>query len=79
MAGAARRKRSEAGSTRKPRERQRCATLPNCGQGRQFESAHQLQKHKTHPEWDAFCVIFAQVFVTSIAREETLDKTVKTR
>ena len=38
MADTARWKPSEAGSARMLRERQRSATLPNCGQGRQFES-----------------------------------------
>ena len=64
MADTARRKPSEAGSARQPRERQRWATLPNCGHGRQFESAHQLQKQKSHPKWGAiFCIIIPSKLV----------------
>ena len=48
MADTARRKRSEAGSRRRHLQVRRAATLANRGQ-RQFESAHQLKKQKSHP------------------------------
>ena len=46
MADTARRKPSEAGSARKPRELQRSATLPNCGQGRQLDLSNALGELK---------------------------------